>query len=122
DIDQAERGVKCHHMTAALGAKLPLAAGVLAVHGQVPGARRHLDRARLPQAEGIDGSGGPGTAGGAMAIAHCFRLAGHLDLNRTAKTRAFMHVSQSFLRSPQTATYCGQFGACRDIWSNSPPS
>src|ERR1700756_4671102 len=99
DVDQPERGMIGHEMAAAA---LAVLAGAPPRPGGIVGVMRafggpHL--LALPQREGVDGCGRPGAAGRAMAIAHGFRHAIHLDFHRAAEAFALVrsHLLLSLL-------------------------
>jgi len=71
-------------------APLPIAARRLAESADIICAPRDFHCVGLPQSEGVDGPCRPGSARLAMAIAHRSSLAADSELNRTAKTAAFV--------------------------------
>jgi GNAT superfamily N-acetyltransferase len=93
DVDEAERRVGGHQVTAAFRAILPLADRSFLEHRNIFGACRDSHRLRLPETEGVDGSAGPRPAGAAVTIAHRLRRARDLDFDRTAKAFAIQFHS-----------------------------
>src|SRR5579859_7875163 len=76
-------------MAATDRAPLAIAALVLVVLADLVLSLRHRDRLGLPERECVDRSGGPASAGGAVAIARALRVAGHGDLDGTAVALPF---------------------------------
>jgi hypothetical protein len=94
DIDQAERRMLGQQMAAALRAVAALAEPGLREGRGMLGSGRDPHRVRPPQAERIDRPARPRAAGAAMAVAHGFRRAGDLELDRA--TEAASNVSHGF--------------------------
>jgi hypothetical protein len=65
----------------------------LVVSTDVVSAPRDLDRFGFPKREGVDRPRRPAAARIAMAITHAGRLAAHGELDRAAKTTAFVSLS-----------------------------
>src|SRR5262249_32766558 len=95
DVDETKRGMVGHQMAAAALAVLAIAHLGFGVLAEKFSALGDVDVLGFPEREGVDGRGGPGAAGGAVAIAHAFRRA--LDLDRAAE--AFALVSRH-LKNP----------------------
>src|SRR5207237_6270923 len=91
DIDQPERRMIGHQMTAALRAILALAHRSLLERRDVLRPRRDPHRFRLPQGERVHRSAGPRTARTALAVTHSLRRARALNPARTANTAYSMH-------------------------------
>src|ERR1700722_8770402 len=85
-VDQIERRMVGHNMTAAGLAVLALAPRGLRERRDMIPSLRDFHRVWLPEAEGVDRAGRPGAAGLAMAIAHRLRRAFDFDLDCAAKT------------------------------------
>src|ERR1700686_3451071 len=79
-----------HKMATAFPAVLPLTDICLLEHGNMFRTRSDPHNIGLPKGESIDRATRPGSARSAMAITHCFRLAGNLHMNGSAKTLAFV--------------------------------
>src|SRR6516164_4099817 len=90
DVDQAEWRMVGHEVAATALAKLTVARFRLHELADVLGALGHAHVLRLPQSESGDRRGRPGTAGRAMAVAHCFSRAGHLDFHGAAEALALV--------------------------------
>src|SRR5471030_2022005 len=84
-VDQPERRMVGHNMTAAGLAVLALAPRGPRECRNLILSLRDIHRVRLPEAEGVDRAGRPGAAGLAMAIAHRLGRAFDFDLDRAAK-------------------------------------
>src|SRR6185295_13203526 len=89
-VDQSERRMIGHHVAAAFLAVLPLAYRRLLIHADMLGTGRDLHGLGFPERERIYRSRRPRAARTAMTITHAFRLAGDLDMHRTAKTFALV--------------------------------
>src|SRR5690242_5613885 len=73
-------------MPSTLLAELPDAVVGLVVNTYLVGALGDGERARLPEGEGVHWAGGPVSARRAMAVPHCLRFSGDLELDRSTET------------------------------------
>src|ERR1035437_10943361 len=89
DIDQTPLGVPGEQMAAADFAPLAIVVLVLVLLADLVFSLRHLDRLGLPERECVGRSGGPASAGGAVAVARALRVARDGDLDGTAVALPF---------------------------------
>src|SRR5207244_10580000 len=89
-VHETQRRMIGHEMPAALCAILALTERRLLESRDVPGPRCDPHGLRLPEAEGVDRSARPGSAGTAMAVTHGFRRPGSFQLDRAAKATSDM--------------------------------
>src|SRR5262245_5376452 len=90
NIDESERRMIGHQMTAAFGAVFALAHRRLLERRNMLRPGRDPDRVRLPQGECVHRAAGPRTTGTAMTITHSFRRTRDLHFNGTTKTVSSM--------------------------------